>query len=725
MFIFPFFETPSVMRRTLSFLSGFLLLVVAQGIAAQTSKPDTADDRYRWLEDVSGARSMAWVKAENAKTLAVLASDPRFRNFHEEALRLAEASDRIPYVTFLGGALYNFWQDAAHVRGIWRKTTLESYRSGKTPQWTTVLDLDSLATAEKANWVWQGTNCAEPAERRCILSLSDGGEDAATLREFDLATRSFVKNGFSLPRGKQRVTFASEDTLLVSREWNVGELTTSGYPYIVKRLARGQSLGDAVEIFRGTANDGGYGVAPFTLVDGAGHRASFINRPLSTFEAEHYVVRADNVARLDMPLKSNLVAMMDGQVIVQLSEDWKSETRTIGAGGLAAFDAAVATREPGHVAPVPLFEPGPRESVASVGATYDRLVVATYQNVQGRVLVFSRAPNTGWTHRALTLPDNLSADVESADRHSDRALLSLTGFLTPSSVWLAAASRGTAQLVRALPAKFKASNSEVEQLEATSSDGTKIPYFVVHPKAMKRDGANPTILYAYGGFEISLTPSYSPEIGKLWLERGGVYVLANIRGGGEFGPKWHEAGLKTHRQLIYDDFAAVAQDLFARNITSPRRLGIEGGSNGGLLMGVELTQHPELWNAVDIQVPLLDMLRFEQIAAGSSWVGEYGSVSNPEERAFLERISPLNNLRADAKYPTPLIWTTTKDDRVGPQHARKFAAKLSDLGKPYLFYEVIEGGHGSGANIKQRAYTTALEFTYFARQLMNDARPIP
>jgi prolyl oligopeptidase len=315
--------------------------------------------------------------------------------------------------------------------------------------------------------------------------------------------------------------------------------------------------------------------------------------------------------------------------------------------------------------------------------------------------------------------------VRSTDARSDRAFINVTGFLTPSSVWLADAAKGSATTLKSLPPRFDASSQVVEQLEATSKDGTKIPYFLVHPKNMKRDGSNPTLLYSYGGFEVSLTPFYSGSIGKLWLERGGVYVLANIRGGGEFGPAWHDAGLKTHRQVIYDDFAAVAQDLIAQKITTPKRLGIQGGSNGGLLMGVELTQHPELWNAVDIQVPLLDMLRFEQIAAGASWVGEYGSVSNPDERAFLESISPLHNLKAGVTYPVPLVWTTTKDDRVGPQHARKFAAKMADMKIPYLFYEVIEGGHGSGANIEQRAHTDALEFTYLARQLMDPLKATP
>ena len=712
------------MRRATIGRALLALAVLATPCAAfaQTSSADSIADPYRWLEDWKGERVMSWVKAENAKTAAVLEKDPRYQDIYNQALTMAQASDRIPYVTFLGGALYNFWQDSAHVRGIWRKTTLASYRSTKAPVWTVVLDLDSLAKAENANWVWHGADCAQPAERRCMLNLSDGGEDASTVREFDLRTRTFVKDGFSLSRGKQRVAWTSEDTLLVSREWNTGDVTTSGYPFIVKRLARGQALTDAVEIYRGTATDGGYGVTPFTVVDAKGHRFSFIDRPLSTFESEKYIVRPSGVARISVPLKAQISELIDGQAIVQLSQDWTTGTRTIGAGGLAAFDAAAAMRDTMGLKPVSLYVPGPRESVSGVAATRDRLVVSIYQNVKGRVLVFARSPKGAWTRTAMSLPDNVSADVASADKQSSRAFINVTGFLSPSSVWLADARAATATKVKTLPAKFDASRSVVDQREATSTDGTKIPYFVVHPKGMQLDGNNPTILYAYGGFEVSLTPNYSPYVGKLWLERGGVYVLANIRGGGEFGPKWHEAGLKTKRQLIYDDFAAVARDLIARKITSPRRLGIEGGSNGGLLMGVQLTQHPELWNAVDIQVPLLDMLRYEQIAAGTSWGGEYGSVANPEERAFLEKISPQNNLKADVNYPTPLIWTTTKDDRVGPQHARKFAAKLSDMGKPYYFYEVIEGGHGSGANIEQRAHTSALEYTYFSKQLM-DERP--
>lgn len=702
-------------------LLALCLLATPGLVVAQASRTDTTADRYLWLEEMHGARAMEWVKGENAKTAAVLEKDPRFAGIHRSALAMAQARDRIPYVRFLGGQLYNFWQDSAHVRGIWRRTTLASYRTAS-PQWTTVLDLDSLARAEKANWVWQGATCAQPDERRCLLFLSDGGEDANTVREFDLSSRTFVKDGFHLPKGKQRVAYTSVDTILAAREWAPGELTSSGYPFVVKRLARGQPLSAAVEVFRGTAADGGYGVSPLTLVDARGQRVSIIDRPLSTFEAEKYLVRPDDVSRLSIPLKAGVVELLDGQVIVQLSEDWKTGGAVIRGGSVAAFDAGAAMRDPAKLAPVAVFEPGGRESVAGITATRDRLVIGIYQNVRGKVLVATRAPSGSWTTTPMPLPENVSTDVMGADTKGSVVFIGVTGFLTPSSVWLADASRVTAEQVKTLAPRFDATRSEVEQMEATSKDGTKIPYFVVHPKGMPLDGSNPTILYAYGGFEASMTPRYEPEVGKLWVEQGGVYVLANIRGGGEFGPAWHEAGLKTRRQVIYDDFIAVAEDLIARKITSPRRLGIQGGSNGGLLMGVMFTQRPDLWNAVDIQVPLLDMLRFEQIQAGASWVGEYGSVSNPQERAFLASISPYHNLKPGVKYPTPLIWTTTKDDRVGPQHARKFAAKMAEMGLPYFFHEVIEGGHGAGANAAQQAHTVSLEFTYFARQLMDPDR---
>ncbi len=691
--------------------------------SAPTSTDPSAADPFLWLEDAHGARAMDWVKAENAKTLAVLEGDARFAGLEAQALAIAQAPDRIPSPGFLGGRIYNFWQDGDHVRGLWRRTSLEGYAQSS-PPWEPVLDLDALAKSEEANWVFKGVDCEWRGERLCLISLSDGGEDAVTVREFDvggpnLTAGGFVNGGFVLPKGKQRVAWADPDTLLVSREWTPGELTASGYPFVVKSVKRGRPLAEAVEVFRGLASDGGYGVTPQTYHDGEGHQALIISRPLSTFEAETWLVTPAGPRKLALPLKSSVQDLVAGRLLVTLDENWSAGGQAFPQGALVSLDLAAATADPEHLRPTLVFAPGPRESIEAVSASRSNLYVVINQNVRGRAFVYTPLSDGGWRRAQLAFPDNASIGLAATDDRSERAFLAVTSFLTPPTLWLSDAANGDLKQVKAVSPKFDASNDTVDQYEAASSDGTRIPYFVVHPKGMTLNGANPTILYAYGGFQVSETPSYSGVLGKLWLEHGGVYVLANIRGGGEFGPAWHEAGLKTHRQLIYDDFAAVAKDLIARQITSPPHLGIQGGSNGGLLMGVEFTQHPELWRAVDIQVPLLDMLRFEKIAAGASWVGEYGSVDNPAERAFLAGISPYNNLKAGVTYPEPLIWTTTKDDRVGPQHARKFAARLAAMGKPYLFYEVIEGGHGAGANLREKAHTNALEYTYFIRKLMD------
>ena len=690
--------------------------------AAQTTVakalPANADgsDPYQWLEDKDGAQSMAWVNAQNAKTLPVLEGDSHYQGLYNDALTITQAKGRIPYPDTIGDAVYNFWQDDSHVHGIWRRTTPASYATAS-PEWTTVLDLDALSATENASWVWKGADCAWPAERRCLVSLSNGGEDAVTVREFDLASSSFVKDGFTLPGGKQNVAWENGNTLLVAREWTPGDMTPSGYAYIVKSLRRGQGLSSATTVFSGKKSD--LGVEPFGMHDGSGNVLTMIRRSVTIFASEYYLVTPSGTRRIVLPEKVDFDAMVSGKVVLSLDQDWDVNGKHFPQGAIVALDVAALQADPAHLKPALIYAPGPRESIESVSATRSHLLVSIYQNVRGRAFIFTPSASGAWTSQKLDLPDNASIGTVDTDSRSNAAFLSVTSFLVPTTLWSVDTGTRALAVVKSLPAQFDASNDVVEQHEATSKDGTKIPYFIVHPKNMQLNGQNPTVLYAYGGFQISMTPSYSGTLGKLWLDHGGVWVLANIRGGGEFGPAWHEAGLKTHRQRIYDDFYAVAQDLVTRNITSPRRLGIMGGSNGGLLMGVEFTQHPEAYNAVDIQVPLLDMLRYEQIQAGASWVGEYGSVSVPAERAFLASISPYNNLKAGVAYPEPFIWSTTKDDRVGPQHARKFAAKLSAMDVPYLFYEVTEGGHGAGANLKEVAHTTALQWTYLTMKLMD------
>jgi prolyl oligopeptidase len=442
---------------------------------------------------------------------------------------------------------------------------------------------------------------------------------------------------------------------------------------------------------------------------------------INFFETAYFLWSPEGNQKLALPAKADLNGLLANQLIVTLNQDWKPEglETTFPTGSVVSLDMSAVRQDPVHLKPTAIFTPTAVEFAQEVQATRDHLVLTTLEHVQGRAYVYSRSAKSDWTRKKLDVPDNQAVDIVSANGADDRCFLKVQGFLTPSSLLLGDPGTQTLKEAKSLTPQFDASQDVVEQLEAKSKDGTMVPYFVVRRKDLQYDGSNPTQMTAYGGFQVANTPAYSGIVGKLWLERGGVYVLANIRGGGEFGPAWHEAGLKTNRQRIYDDFAAVGEDLVTRRITSPRRLGIEGDSNGGLLMGVEFTQHPEMWNAVIIGVPLLDMLRYEQIAAGASWVGEYGSVSIPEQRAFLASISPYNRLEPDANYPEPLIFTTTKDDRVGPVHARKFAARLAEFHKPFFYYEIIEGGHNTGANLKESAETSAVDYIYLTRKLMD------
>jgi prolyl oligopeptidase len=677
-----------------------------------------ASDPYVWLEDVEGARAMAWVKDHNTHSLGVLQGDPRYEPLHQQALAIVQARDRIPAPGFThDGHIDNFWQDAQHVRGVWRRTTLDSYKTAE-PQWETVLDIDALAEAESANWVYKGSTCLAPEERYCLISLSNGGKDAVTLREFDSVTRSFVEGGFVLPESKGGATWLNKDTLLISRDFGVGTLTNSGYPMIVKRMMRGQSLDQADVLFMGEPTD--VSVSGYTLRDADGVlKATLINRSIDFYSSETYRVTDDGaVVTLALPAKSDITGLVAGQLVVSLKQDWTAPSgQDFKSGNLIAWPLDAWLEDQATPA-VLVLRPTERQAVEGVNATRNTLVVALYDNVRGSVRIY-RPGETEWTHTTLDLPQNVSVGVGSASETDDKVFVSVTGYLNPSSLWLADAATGAVDQVKSMPAKFDATGMTVDQHEARSADGTMIPYFVVHKADMPLDGSNPTLLYGYGGFESSLLPGYSATVGKLWLERGGVYVIANTRGGGEFGPRWHEAALQQNRQRAHEDFQAVALDLIARDITSQPKLGIMGGSQGGLFMGAMLTQRPDLINAAVIQVPLFDMLRFHKLLAGDSWKGEYGDPDIPEQRAWIQAYSPYQNLRAGQPYPEVFIHTSTKDDRVHPGHARKAAARLEELGYPVLFYENTDGGHAAGANLQETARRLALEYTYLSRRLMD------
>ncbi|MGC2411183.1 MAG: prolyl oligopeptidase family serine peptidase [Stellaceae bacterium] len=673
----------------------------------------TDDDAFLWLEEVEGAVALQWVRGENARSLALLEGDPRYAAIHRDALAVVTASDRIPYPSFLGDRLANFWQDEAHVRGLWRVTTLASYATA-VPDWQVLLDVDTLAAAEGRNWVFHGASVLRPDYRRALVSLSDGGKDASERREFDLATARFVENGFFLPEGKQSATWLDADTLIVARDWGSGTMTASGYPFILKRLSRGAPLDAAEQLFAGTPEDVSVGAG--VLRDPQGQvKGILVNRQVSFFESERYLLTAGGPLRLPLPTRSSFRGFVAGQLVFSLEEDWGSDYPT---GALVSLDLAACLADPDTAAPLLIYAPGPREAIEDVATTRSLLLATIYRNVQGSAVAY-RFEGGRWVASPLALPEHAALHIVATSEREDRAFIDVAGFLSPNALWLVEPGAAAPTALKSLPARFDAANSIVEQFEAKSADGTAVPYFVVRPKALGFDGTAPTLLYGYGGFQVSMTPSYAGVIGKLWLERGGVYVVANIRGGGEFGPQWHKAALKGERQRAFDDFLAVALDLIARGITSPRRLGIMGGSNGGLLMGAMLVQRPELFRAIVIQVPLLDMLRYHKLLAGASWVAEYGDPDVPEEAEFLRRISPYHNLRPGISYPEPFFVTSTKDDRVHPGHARKMAAKMESMGLAFLYYENVDGGHSAAANLAERARRNALEFTYLAEKLMD------
>ena len=693
-----------------------------------TAPSASAEDPYLWLEDVEGEKALNWVRSQNQRTLADLQANPVYADLNAKALEVVNSSERIPYGTIRNGYVYNFWQDASHVRGLWRRTPLESYAT-ETPQWETILDFDKLAKNEDKNWVYKGANCytaKTKVDYKCLISLSNGGKDAVVIREFDLSTKRFVKGGFTLPEAKSGVAWVDYNTLLVATDWGSDgtTLTESGYPSLVKRWQRGTPLSEAAPLFSGKKTD--VGVFPYIQERDNGPRIEGVVVAPTFFTRENYIFPQNGApaVRLPLPEKSDVVGLFEGQLIFTIKQDWAVEAggnpTLYSTGSLLAMPFTEAGEITPATVPEVIFEPNERQAIEGVSMTKGQLLMTLSDNVVGKVIAITKAERE-WQLEPLDLPANGTLSISFADKEEATVLINYEGFLTPDSLMSYSPQSGAVKTLKSLPSWFNDDDLVVEQKEAKSKDGTMVPFFVIHKKGIKHDGKTPTLLYGYGGFQISMRPSYSGLRGKLWLERGGAFVLANIRGGGEFGPKWHQAGLKTKRQVVYDDFIAVGEWLIDHKLTSPEHLGIQGGSNGGLLMGVMLTQRPDLWNAVIVQVPLLDMLRFHLLLAGASWVGEYGSPDIPEEREWLEKMSPYHNFDAGVDYPEPFFVTSTKDDRVHPGHARKMAKLFEASGKPFLYYENIDGGHSAAANQQETAKRVALEFTYLTEKLMAES----
>jgi prolyl oligopeptidase len=680
-------------------------------VAEPSPEPQVGTDPCLWLEDVRGEAALDWVRAQNESTLAELCGG-RFERMRAEALEIGNADTRIPSVKRRGKYLYNRWTDAEHPRGLWRRTTLEQYRTD-TPDWDVLLDVDALAAAEDENWVLAGLNVIEPDYTRALISLSRGGSDAAVMREFDMTTRQFVAGGFTLPEGRHNVAWEDENTVLVSTDFGDGSLTDMGLPRLVKRWRRGEPLQKAETIFAGEKTDltvgGGVDRTP-------GFERTAIFRIIDIHNSEAYELRGDELIRIDTPNDSQMNVHRDW-LTIWLNTDWlRAGTRYVAGSLLVAdYDQFLAGTAELRV----LFEPDAHTSLGEYAWTRDRLVMVARADVASRVQVVT--PGSWYAQPVAGVPDNTNTAISAADEFSNEILLYSDGFDTPPSLLQGTAGEPVG-VIKSAPAMFDADDIVVTQNFATSADGTSIPYFVVgHRDA---GGPGPTLLSGYGAYGMSLIPAYAGAVGRLWLARGGSYVLANIRGGGEYGPGWHTQTMRAGRHLVAEDFAAVATDLVARGITTAEQLGARGGSAGGLLIGIMLTQYPQLFGALVCDAPVLDMRRYPLMGVGGASLAEFGDPDDPGDWEFMAKYSPYQNISATRPYPPVLITAAINDDRVQPGHARKMTAALQAAGHRVLYYERIEGGHGGAANTAQAAFNMALQYEFLLGTLV-DARQQP
>ena len=668
------------------------------------------EDPYLWLEEVEGEEALQWVQSQNDITQARYESSESFDNTYQFLLDEYNSDDRIPYAYIQNGEMYNFWRDESNVRGVWRKTSIESYQAEEI-EWENILDIDQLAQQEGKNWVWRGASCLAPDYERCLIRLSDGGKDAIVIREFDLINKQFISDGFITAESKQYFSWLNEDELLIATNFGRDSMNESGYPRQVKVWNRAQGLEEAKLIF-----DGDYEKIfsfPFSSIRPDGSYFGVLEGP-TFFTKVLYLFKGLELVKLDLPLKMDVYGTYENLLIISLAEDWQG----FGVGDLIAvnIDDALDKNITSDSLTL-LFEPSEKSFLRSVSVGHKQILVSILDNISGQVLQLQKVGDT-WIKNQVRGFEGGMLSVSSVDSWSDHTFLNSQGFTESASLYYSDGAKEFKK-IKSVPSKFNPEQYKVEQLYATSKDGTSIPYFQISNVDMVKDSKNPTLLYGYGGFEISQTPSYLSAFSRAWLDSGGVYVIANIRGGGEFGPNWHQAALKENRQRAYDDFIAVAEKLIQTRITSPKHLGIRGGSNGGLLVGATFTQRPDLFNAVVCAVPLLDMYRYDKLLAGASWVDEYGDPDNPGEWEFISKYSPYQNVFADQDYPEVYFYTSTKDDRVHPGHARKMAKKMIDQGHKVIYYENIEGGHSAAANLKQSAYMSTLQLEYLRDKLID------
>ncbi|MCB0278766.1 MAG: S9 family peptidase [Calditrichaeota bacterium] len=687
-----------------------ILAVLLVIVRCSGSAPET-EDPYMWLEDVTGEKALNWVKSQNEQSLPVLKDNAVYQNLFPRLLENYNSNENIPYVSIKGDYLYNFWRDEQNKRGLWRRTDLKNYIADNT-KWETVLDLDKLAEAESENWVYKGASYNYD-NTLAMLRLSRGGADAVVIREFDLQKKEFVKDGFQLKEAKGSVDWIDNNTLYVQTDFGDGTLTTSGYARFVKEWKRGTDISEAKTVYEGNVDD--VWVSASVLESDEG-KYELINNGLTFYTYKQLIKWNGKFELLDIPENANLTGIFRDQMLIQLKNDWTVGGNTYKQGSLIGIRLDAFMNGDRNFTEIVV--PDAESNIEGISRSKDILLVNMLKNVRSELYEY-RFENNTWTHQKVDAPEFGTINLSSAAIQSNLYFFQYTSFISPSSLYMV--NNGKVSQIKSLPAFFNSDDLSVDQYAATSKDGTKIPYFVVHKKDLQMNGKNPTLLYGYGGFQVSIRPGYSATNGIAWLEKGGVYVSANIRGGDEFGPKWHQASLKENRQRCYDDFIAVAEDLIAKKITSSKHLGIHGGSNGGLLVGAVFTQRPDLFNAVICAVPLLDMKRYNKLLAGASWMAEYGNPDIPEEWDYIKKYSPYQNVSADKTYPEVFFTTSTRDDRVHPGHARKMVAKMEAQGHKVFYYENTEGGHAGAADNEQSAMVNALKYSYLWIKL-NDGR---
>jgi prolyl oligopeptidase len=682
------------------------------------AQDNATEDPFLWLEEVDGESALEWVKTQNASTAERLKTDPLFDELYAQAKTTLNSASRLPAISQQGDWLYNFWRDAEHPRGVYRRTTLERFATDD-PQWETVIDVDALAVEEGVQWVFRGMTCLPRQPEHCFVRLSRGGGDAAVTREFNSVTKTWVENGFYLPEAKGSLGWIDADTVFVATDFGPGSMTDSGYPRIVKRWSRGTPLENAVVVHEGA--QASVSVGAFRGRS-AGGDVDLVREGTSFWTSQWWQLEGGEKHALEVPATATYAGVFQGRLIFELKEDWERLGTRYAQGAVLIADPEVLRGGDGEIDV--MITPDDTTVVENVDTMDEAVLISVLDNVRGKLYRFVPGPEGGWTRERIAFPENGSLQVVSTDDETGNFFARFESFTTPPTLYYVAGGETLPQDVKAQAPSFDGSRYETQQHFATSADGTQVPYFVVMAKGTELNGKNPTHIFSYGGFRNALTPSYSGSYealygayGKLWLDRGGVFVLANIRGGGEFGPAWHAAALKENREKAFEDFEAIAEDLAARNITSPEHLGIEGRSNGGLLVGATMTRRPDLYGAVICGVPLLDMKRYHKLLAGASWMAEYGDPDKPEEWAYISNYSPYQNLREGVEYPATFFYTSTRDDRVHPGHARKMAAKMEAMGQEVWYYENLEGGHGGSSTNDQLAYRLALAYTHLWNQL--------